>query len=170
MKLNLGCGKHRLAGFVNVDLTGSDQDVDLSVFPWPWGDGTVDGIVASHVLEHFSKEDGDRFMGEAYRVLGRNGGLHIAVPDMDKFIQAHLTGDFSPLNGYKWIDLNHLCGGDDTEPNPAQRHKYMYNRETLYYMLGQNGFDRYWASNKPDQFIDNPDYKAISLYVEAVKL
>ena len=169
MKLNLGCGHKKLPGFLNVDLAGADCNVDLSVFPWPWADESVDYILASHILEHFSKEDGDKFIEECYRVLRRNGAMHLAVPDMDKFIQAHLTGDFSPLNGYKWTDLNYLCGGDETEHKPEQRHKYMYNRETLYYMLGQNGFGNFWASNWPDEHLDNLEYKAISLYVTAVK-
>ncbi|TXH58134.1 MAG: methyltransferase domain-containing protein [Desulfurellales bacterium] len=169
MKLNLGCGKHRLDGFVNVDLTGSDQDVDLSVFPWPWEDGTVEEIVASHVLEHFSKEGGRTFIEECHRVLSEGGVLHIAVPDMDKFINAHLTGDFSPLKGYKWTDLNHLCGGDETEHNPAQRHKYMYSFESLAYTLDNEGFPTVWYLAFPRD-CDNLDYEAISLYVTAVKL
>lgn len=170
MKLNLGCGHVRLDGFVNVDLAGSDQDVDLSVFPWPWKDGTVDEIVASHILEHFSKEDGYRFIEECHRILtqGAAGVLHLAVPDMDKFIQARLTGDFSQLGGYAWTDLNHLCGGDETEPRPEQRHKYMYTFESLGYMLEHAGFVLVWLLCLPRD-CDNPDYEAISLYVTAVK-
>lgn len=167
MKLNLGCGHMRLEGFVNVDLAGSDQDVDLSVFPWPWGDYTVEGIVASHILEHFTKGDAYVFMAECYRILEPFGNLHIAVPDMDKFIQAHLTGDFSPLGGYAWTDLNYLCGGDETEINPAQRHKYMYSREALFYTLEAVGFEAYFDRQRAH--FDNPDYEAISLYVTAVK-
>ena len=168
MKLNLGCGHKKLPGFVNVDLAGSDQDVDLSVFPWPWEDGAVDEIVASHILEHFSKEGGRTFIEECYRVLNGDGILHIAVPDMDKFIQAHLTGDFSPLKGYVWTDLNYLCGGDDTEPRPEQRHKYMYSFESLAYTLDNEGFSTVWYLAFPRD-CDNPDYEAISLYVTAVK-
>ena len=166
MKLNLGCGHKKLPGFVNVDLEGGDVQVDLGVFPWPWQDGTVDEIVASHILEHFSKADGERFLDECYRVLRRGGELRIAVPDMDKFIACHLSGDFSPLNGYKWTGLNYLMGGDETESNPAQRHKYMYNYETLYYYLGS--FATIYESHFPDQY-DSPEYAAISLYVTAVK-
>lgn len=168
MKLNLGCGKQRLEGFVNVDLTDSDQDVDLSVFPWPWEDGTVDEIVASHVLEHFTRETAKRFIGECYRILKPGGELYIAVPDMDKFIDCHLSNDFSPLNGYHWTDLNHLCGGDETEKQPGQRHKYMYSWWSLYSLLRVV----HWftdAQRRGIAWFDNPAYEAISLYCKAVK-
>ena len=166
MKLNLGCGHKKLPGFVNVDLAGSDQDVDLSVFPWPWEDCTADYILASHILDHLSKSDAEKFIDECYRILRRGGELRIAVPDMDKFIKCHLSGDFSSLKGYHWTNLNHLMGGDETERNPAQRHKYMYNYETLYYYLGS--FSTIYESHFADTY-DNKDYEAISLYVTAVK-
>lgn len=167
MKLNLGCGKQRIPGFVNVDLAGSDCNVDLSVFPWPWANSSTSEILASHILEHFGKEDGAKFIKECWRVLSPGGKLHIAVPDMDKFIDAHLTGDFSPLNGYKWTDLNYLCGGDETELDRAQKHRYMYNFETLWFMCDVGNFQE--TIKREMLPIDNQDYQAISLYVTAYK-
>lgn len=167
MKLNLGCGRQRLEGFVNVDLRGSDQDVDLSVFPWPWASSSISEILASHVLEHLEKDAAYRFIKECWRVLSPGGKLHIAVPDMDKFIDAHLSGDFSPLNGYHWTNLNHLCGGDETEKDPAQKHRYMYNFETLWFMCDDAPFQE--TIRREMLPIDNPDYQAISLYVTAYK-
>ena len=38
MRLNLGCGRKRMTGWVNVDkvrLYQPDQIVDLERFPWP---------------------------------------------------------------------------------------------------------------------------------------
>jgi predicted SAM-dependent methyltransferase len=164
MRLNLGCADWKLPGFHNIDL----PHVDLGRFPWPWEDETVDEILASHILEHFTLDGGERFLSECYRVLKPRGVLHIAVPDMDKFIDAHLSGDFTPLGGYYWRDLNHLMGGDGSEPRPEWRHKHMYNFASLAYTLLNQGYDLIHRRTGPGEH-DNPAYAAISLYVDAVK-
>lgn len=72
MKLDLGCGKTPIEGYVGVDLpedelaipreTGplqSHVDADgvirfdlASGVPWPFADESVDGLFSSHVIEH----------------------------------------------------------------------------------------------------------------------
>lgn len=164
MKLNLGSGTFKLDGWENVDL----PEVDLSVFPWPWADGSADEILASHILEHFDRMTGENFLIQCHRVLVPGGKLHIAVPDMDKFIDCRLAEDFSPLGGYKWTDLNHFMGGDSTEHQQQNLHRYMYCFASLAWILQGTGFKRIEYRNRPAQF-DNPKYALISLYVDAVK-
>lgn len=171
MKLNLGAGYSALPGFTSVDLAGADVCHDLRERPWPFADGSVSAILASHILEHFDKQEGRLFLRECYRILKPGGILALAVPDMDKFITARLTGDFSPLGGYRWIDLNALMGGGDNEPNPAQRHRYMYSWESLAWALKKEGFEPFKvAFDKSDLGnVHTEAYRAISLYVDAVK-
>jgi predicted SAM-dependent methyltransferase len=79
--LNLGAGKKLIENAVNVDVTaypGIQQVVDLSVFPWPWADNSIDGIHASHVAEHFF--DQKKFFEECYRILKPKGFLRIVAP------------------------------------------------------------------------------------------
>jgi 2-polyprenyl-3-methyl-5-hydroxy-6-metoxy-1,4-benzoquinol methylase len=55
MRLNLGCGRSPIPGWVNVDsaaLPGVDIVADLETVPLPFEDDTVTEINASHVLEH----------------------------------------------------------------------------------------------------------------------
>ena len=81
MILNLGAGRKLKAGALNVDISwyeGIDQVVDLRQHPWPWEDGSVDGIHASHVLEHF--QDQKEFIMECYRILKPDGFLRIVGP------------------------------------------------------------------------------------------
>jgi len=83
MKLNLGCGKTHLEGFVNVDYRASpsvDQVVDLTVHPWPWLDNSVDYIIASHFLEHLPGYELGAAMDEIHRILRPGGTLYVAVP------------------------------------------------------------------------------------------
>jgi Methyltransferase domain len=80
MRLNLGCGLTRMDGMVNVDiadLPGVDVVADLDQ-PWPWPDGSVTEIIASHLYEHVA--DPVHFMSEAWRVLADDGVLDIRVP------------------------------------------------------------------------------------------
>lgn len=171
MNLNLGAGNQHIPGFASVDLAGADYLHDLSRQPWPFANASVGAIVASHILEHFDKRDGRLFLRECYRILQSGGILALAVPDMDKFIAAQLSGDFSPLGGYAWTDLNALCGGGMHEPDVAMRHRYMYSWESLAWALAAEGFAaeavEFDGSALGD--VHTGAYRAISLYVDARK-
>ena len=83
LRLNLGCGANKLAGFVNVDKLGEpDARHDLEIFPWPWPEDSVAEIVLNHVIEHLGRE-ADTFIGilkEIYRVCVGGALIRIAVP------------------------------------------------------------------------------------------
>lgn len=83
LRLNLGCGTNRPAGYVNVDRAhGPDVVHDLEVFPWPWPDTSVEEILANHVLEHLGRTP-DVFIGvmkEMYRVCKNGAKVNIVVP------------------------------------------------------------------------------------------
>ena len=85
MKLNLGCGFNKLDGFVNVDKQPAcqpDMVVDLEKLPWPFESGSVDAVVAAHVLEHLGQSP-DAFlaiMRELYRVMKPGAKARIVVP------------------------------------------------------------------------------------------
>ena len=57
VKMNIGCGKHSLDGWINVDLY-NDADLKFDICkPWPIKPQSVDTIHASHILEHFRDDD-----------------------------------------------------------------------------------------------------------------
>jgi SAM-dependent methyltransferase len=79
--LNLGCGRKRLAGYLNVDVQeGVEADLvwDLDRRPWPLPSNHFELIHAGDVIEHV--EDIPGFMREAHRVLALGGMLQIATP------------------------------------------------------------------------------------------
>jgi predicted SAM-dependent methyltransferase len=83
MKLNLGCGSNRLAGWQN-----HDADVDITK-RLPWADSSAETIFIEHCLEHVNGAQGYLFMEEALRVLKPGGVLRICVPVLARLDRAH---------------------------------------------------------------------------------
>ena len=85
MRLDLGAGIRREAGYVSVDVAASlEPDVvwDLERFPWPWDDASATEVRMLHVLEHLGQDPKVflRIMGEVNRVLAPGGLFRVHVP------------------------------------------------------------------------------------------
>lgn len=76
MKLNVGCGRTLLPGYLNVDLFGGE--LRCSITNLPFREGAFDEINASEVLEHVV--DLSQAMRELHRVLAPGGVIHADVP------------------------------------------------------------------------------------------
>jgi predicted SAM-dependent methyltransferase len=93
--LNIGCGSHysNLSEWVNLDFNGNMEDIIshnlLNGIPFP--DNSFDLIYHSHVLEHFSKQDGFFLMQECFRVLKKGGIIRVAVPDLEQIARNYLS-------------------------------------------------------------------------------
>ena len=99
-KLHLGCGSIRKNGYVNVDSQARlNPDViwDLSKFPWPWKDNSVDEIFSNHVFEHL--QDAVGTMKECYRILKPGGTVECFVP-----FAANITYFQDPTHCRPWTD------------------------------------------------------------------
>lgn len=126
MKLNLGSGERMLKGYINVDYYyPADLKVDLSSFPWPWDDNSVEEIVAWDFLEHL-KEFKTAWQ-EIHRILKPAGRVWIRVPHFrcpeahwpevhfhyfSIVTFQHLTKEcwYAPNVKYKTISLRHWFG------------------------------------------------------------
>jgi len=56
--LDIGCGNDKQKGFIGMDYYQyGDVDVvhDVTKFPWPFPDNSVDIIMVSHLMEHITK-------------------------------------------------------------------------------------------------------------------
>ncbi|HEY4953191.1 MAG TPA: methyltransferase domain-containing protein [Verrucomicrobiae bacterium] len=80
LKLNLGGGEKAMPGWETVDLysTNPRYKVDLSVFPWPFADKSVDAVAMFHFLEHL--ENVERTVQEVHRILKPGGEFWVIVP------------------------------------------------------------------------------------------
>lgn len=112
--LNLGCGDRYREGWTNVDFISRDKHVlqyDLRK-PLPFANNTFDVVYHSHILEHFTKEDAQKFINECFRVLKPGGIVRIAIPDLEiitknylKFLEAAQSGDKMSEANYDWTML-----------------------------------------------------------------
>jgi hypothetical protein len=80
-KLNLGCGRFKLAGYHNVDSwpeANPDQLIDLDRLPLPFPDDFFNEVRADHVLEHLNDVFG--IMLDLHRICSNGALIKIKVP------------------------------------------------------------------------------------------
>lgn len=92
--MNLGCGPHPAAGWVNVDRDEYRGAFfcDLLDTPLPFADETCEGAVAHHVLQMVPWPSLERWLAEVRRVLQPGAWLRITVPDLLGAVTAHDEG------------------------------------------------------------------------------
>lgn len=116
IRLNLGCGNVRPAGWVNTD---SSWNANLQRIPvvgtvvnklfstvaydtsnlkymnlnkrWKYAPDSVDIVYASHLFEHLTLKSTDLFLREAYRTLKPGGVIRIVVPDLYKIAKRYIS-------------------------------------------------------------------------------
>jgi SAM-dependent methyltransferase len=65
----------------NVPWSRSIEVHDLKK-PLPYADSSIDYVYTSHFLEHLSHDDGQKLIGEVFRVLKPRGLVRVVVPDL----------------------------------------------------------------------------------------
>ena len=90
--LNFGCGTRFAPGWTNIDFHGDGIHVRrvnlLAGFPFP--DNSFDVAYSSHVLEHFTPQQGAFLIRESCRVLKAGGTLRTVVPDLEASCREYL--------------------------------------------------------------------------------
>lgn len=137
-KLNLCCGNDLRDGYLNADSIQAHPSVfqiDLkngSLHKFP--DNHFEEILFFHALEHFRFETGELILKELYRILKKDGILHIAVPNLRMACE-----DF--LNGINRLDcappIQRIYGQNTSE---ELVHKSGYDSTTLIFQLLGIGF------------------------------
>jgi ubiquinone/menaquinone biosynthesis C-methylase UbiE len=79
-RLNLGCGKDYLNGWVNVDVINVKKDVkhDINKFPYPFKASTFDEVLMKMILEHV--ENPIKVLKEVVRISKNGAKITITVP------------------------------------------------------------------------------------------
>ncbi|RKX44970.1 MAG: hypothetical protein DRP27_05345 [Thermotogae bacterium] len=137
VKLNLGCGGDIREGYVNIDvrkIERVDLVLDLESERLPYGDGTVDEILAKDVLEHFSYRKVEEILKDWHRVLKPRGVLTIQTPDFDQIVKYYTEGKIK-----SWWELSYwLYGGQEYKENT---HKCIFTKPELCDLLKSIGFE-----------------------------
>ncbi|MBW4626554.1 MAG: methyltransferase domain-containing protein [Brasilonema octagenarum HA4186-MV1] len=114
-KLNFGCGDRYSSQWINIDFHSQDKNVIKYnlLKPLPFPDNSLDVVYSSHVIEHFSKEEGERIIEECFRILKPHGILRIVVPDLEQTCSEYLrimemTDIEEAKNQYEWIVIELL--------------------------------------------------------------
>jgi len=108
--LNLGCGKTYIAGAENVDFGETktcDRVLDLSSFPYPYEDNSIDEIYMLHLVEHFYYKDVVSLLKECHRILKNNGLLHIQCPH---FTSMMALTPIDHVSVFGWVSMDFLMG------------------------------------------------------------
>jgi predicted SAM-dependent methyltransferase len=173
-KLHVGCGHHRLTGWINADV---HPGADLIVFlekRLPFHADSLRLIYTEHVLEHVSFQKGVSFLREARRVLRREGIIRIAMPDLDDLIDGYQK-DWRRFDWVNW-PAHRFIKTRAEMINIAFRwwgHQHLYNREELERALREAGFDHF-SFRQPGES-EFPDLRGLEtrpdsrLIVDAVK-
>jgi hypothetical protein len=110
LMLDLGCGKNKKPGFLGVDVLkfeGVDVVCDLGKKKWPWKDGSVDEIHASHFVEHLTPTERIHFTNEAYRVMRFGARITIITPHWcASRAYGDLTHQWPPVSEFWFYYLN----------------------------------------------------------------
>lgn len=86
MKANIGCGEHKLDGYINIDFTEDtkpDLVCNIKLDPLPFKDNELDVICAMHILEHIEVKFWDFVFTEFRRTLKVEGELYLAYPEFE---------------------------------------------------------------------------------------
>lgn len=189
--LNVGCGGNRLPDpFINIDSLKSqfkegshelqqlsleenyiDHDLTTGI---PFSDGSVDGVLASHFLEHLDLQEAWKFVAECYRVLKPGGVMVASVPNTSYFREVnHL--DTKAMSGK-------LFGEQMDAGNPHtsffdcalffHEHKQALTEDSLWAILKKGGFTditKSYNGNISDVLFATLNRPIFSLILWAVK-
>lgn len=169
-KLNLGCGSQVPDGWINVDYAMGARFAKIPFFralnkklrlfetDWndkiyihnltrrfPWADSTMDVVYSSHTLEHFSREDGRRFLAECHRVLRKNGIIRIVVPDLRYEVDEYIEGRTKAEDFVEKLNVLYSTSNNVLKrrlyPFIQFQHKCMYDAPRLLAILSETGFE-----------------------------
>ena len=185
LKLNLGSHIHMYYyGWVNVDVLPLEQFARQNGFLFkrfdvryglPFNDGSVDAIVAHHLVEHLTYEEALELFKECHRVMKKGAVLRISVPDPERLLALYKKGKLGIYD-----QLNEPCSRRRTQLAKlwellAGGHKSAWDFETAKAYLEDAGFGKVVRSRFNHSLSEviwkqaYDRYPTISLYVEAVK-
>jgi len=155
LRVEIGGGDTPTPGYVHVDANRVSRHLEYLAQGWrlPFADGSVQELLAIHVLEHVHPRSVHRTLQEWRRILAPGGYAEIHVPDAATVLPAYLA---APTD-QKWELLVPIFGttsdplaprrGPGSMGRPARQalldhHNVIYDVDLLRFVLLRAGFAR----------------------------
>jgi glycosyltransferase involved in cell wall biosynthesis len=145
-KLNLGAGHNHRPGWINIDIDPQTQpDVvhDLTQ-PLPYQNNTVSAILLQDILEHFTKQEGQKLLHECSRVLKKGGQIKLRLPNIQQIIDQ--------FSADEEVMLEFIYGNTETSGQWGS-HRYGYTAKTITLALKRAGFTNINIRQETTNFI-----------------
>jgi predicted SAM-dependent methyltransferase len=176
-RLHLGCGKRHVPGWLNVDVYGSELDLDLACGRLPFPDRSFSAVVSQQVIEHLWLDtELLLLLRELKRVCKEGAEVWLACPDMDKVCEAYCADRGKSLID----DRQQRWPAFQLDAPPQQiinvlfhqqgQHKNLFDFQLLQWALQRAGFASCTRHNEQDLLDRFPEFPVrgddyTSLYV-----
>jgi predicted SAM-dependent methyltransferase len=90
LKINFGCGKKLLPGWINTDVGFRARLYLNAASPWPVPASSASHVYADNVIEHFDMPAARAVLRNAAVVLMPGGRIRLATPDIERTARMYL--------------------------------------------------------------------------------
>jgi predicted SAM-dependent methyltransferase len=142
IKLNIGCNKNLLPGWINIDMIDYPGVIKHDLRErLPYANNTIEFVVSEHLIEHLTREEALRLLRDIYRCLQSGGVCRTSTPDLDILVKNYIDNNihaydnvgFTPRNRCEMMNIG-MRGWE---------HKYLYNKEDLKLLFEEAGFTEF---------------------------
>jgi SAM-dependent methyltransferase len=140
MKIDLGCGTQKKAGFTGVDkipLPGVDIICDVDKERIPLEDSTVDEVYSMHFMEHVT--DLVAVMEELWRVCKKDAKITIAVP---YFTSVGAFRDPTHKHFFAFETFDHFTGSSKVPSFYSEAKFLIVKKRILFYPSNSNFYGK----------------------------
>lgn len=154
--IDLGSGPHpKMDANIRVDFNPWPNVThvhDLNSFPYPFDSNSAKKIYLGDVIEHVSKFDAPKLLGEIHRILATSGILEITCPDFRWIAERIVYDDWNEKANVEWLRRNkdpwdnamdYWFGGWRNENEyklPGMGHINGFDQKSLTRLLNEVGF------------------------------
>ena len=125
-RVNLGCGKYPLVGYLNVD---AHEPADYTCDIWDCAFVDLDEVRMDHFLEHLPWTETHELLERVHSWLRPGGKVVVEVPDIETIMEQGTNGDW----------LRYLYGSQQHE---GEFHRSGFSLVSLFGALEDAGFSR----------------------------
>jgi predicted SAM-dependent methyltransferase len=151
-KLNLGCGRRSISGYVNIDIQPYDNvDLVSDITCLPYEKNSIDEIYSCAAIEHFGRNEWKNVATHWYDILKPSGVLRISTADFAACCEEYIeNGKISNLFGL-------IVGG---QKDYTDQHGMIFDFDFLKIELQKIGFSdvKRYDWRQFDAFKQDPDY------------